>query len=72
MAVLYENAIRRRIDGSMDVDFYARRAALLRTAAKTKALKRLASILRRVAIQEPLRPLGQHRAKPRPDGCCDG
>lgn len=36
-----DNAIRRRTDGSIDLDFYARRAVRLRNTAKVEAMERL-------------------------------
>lgn len=42
-----DTAIRRRPDGSIDVDFYTRRAALLRCATQKKELARWARQLGR-------------------------
>lgn len=49
----------RRTDGSIDVDFYARRAVRLRAAARNEALGRLAGALRaawRCTSRRVLRP----------------
>lgn len=47
MTQLPDTAIRRRPDGSIDTDFYARRAARLRGTARREAVARFAARLRR-------------------------
>ncbi len=42
----FENAIRRRTDGSIDIDFYARRASRHRNAARTEVLERATAAVR--------------------------
>lgn len=53
-----ETAIRRRPDGSIDTEFYARRSACLRTDARNRAMGRALALLRglfarRAAIGSP-------------------
>lgn len=43
----HEATFRRRQDGSIDIDFYARRAALLRSVERRQALARWFAIARR-------------------------
>lgn len=49
MTQLPDTAIRRRPDGSIDTDFYARRAARLRGTARREAVAHFAARLRRCA-----------------------
>jgi hypothetical protein len=40
-----DKPVRRRMDGTIDIDFYARRAVRFRNAAKTQTWKRLMTAL---------------------------
>ena len=48
-----ESSIRRHPDGSLDISFYGSRALWLRKAARTDALKRIATI-----VKANLTPIG--------------